>query len=75
MWDDGFVDRIIDLAGIDGITEKELECFGRNNIDIFIGGPPCQGFSLSGKRDVNDPRNRLFEDYLKIVNLILKIYK
>ena len=57
-------------SDISKITEKELECFGRNNIDIFIGGPPCQGFSLSGKRDVNDPRNRLFEDYLKIVNTV-----
>jgi DNA (cytosine-5)-methyltransferase 1 len=35
-------------------------------IDLMIGGPPCQGFSLAGKRDVNDKRNTLFEYYLKI---------
>ncbi|TAL40023.1 MAG: DNA (cytosine-5-)-methyltransferase, partial [Alphaproteobacteria bacterium] len=29
------------------------------DLDVIIGGPPCQGFSLSGKRDVNDPRNSL----------------
>ncbi|MGI8543927.1 MAG: DNA (cytosine-5-)-methyltransferase [Aridibacter sp.] len=36
-------------------------------IDVVIGGPPCQGFSLSGKRNANDPRNTLFKNYLKIV--------
>jgi DNA (cytosine-5)-methyltransferase 1 len=37
-------------------------------IDVIIGGPPCQGFSLSGKRDVNDPRNTLFRHYLRFVD-------
>lgn len=37
--------------------------------DIFgvIGGPPCQGFSLSGGRDPKDPRNSLFMDYMRFV--------
>lgn len=39
-------------------------------IDIIIGGPPCQGFSLSGKRDVNDPRNTLFRHYLRFVDVL-----
>ncbi|ACV69802.1 DNA (cytosine-5-)-methyltransferase [Desulfohalobium retbaense] len=38
------------------------------DIDVIIGGPPCQGFSLSGKRDVNDPRNTLFKHYLRFVD-------
>ncbi len=38
-------------------------------IDVIIGGPPCQGFSLSGKRKVDDPRNTLFKHYLKFVEL------
>lgn len=37
-------------------------CFG------IIGGPPCQGFSLSGHRDKKDPRNSLFMDYMRFVN-------
>lgn len=37
-------------------------------IDVIIGGPPCQGFSLSGKRQVDDPRNVLFRHYLRFVN-------
>jgi DNA (cytosine-5)-methyltransferase 1 len=48
--------------------EKILEWkkdFGE--IDVVIGGPPCQGFSLSGKRNTKDPRNNLFKSYLKVV--------
>lgn len=35
--------------------------------DLIIGGPPCQGFSISGKRDPNDPRNQL---YIAFVNAV-----
>jgi len=35
--------------------------------DVVIGGPPCQGFSMAGKRDNKDPRNSLFMDYLRFV--------
>jgi DNA (cytosine-5)-methyltransferase 1 len=35
--------------------------------DVVIGGPPCQGFSSLGSRDVNDPRNKLWKSYLKVV--------
>lgn len=39
-------------------------------IDIVIGGPPCQGFSLSGKRCVEDPRNLLFKHYMRFVDAL-----
>lgn len=35
--------------------------------DVVIGGPPCQGFSNLGSRDVNDPRNKLWKEYLRVV--------
>jgi DNA (cytosine-5)-methyltransferase 1 len=35
--------------------------------DVVIGGPPCQGFSNLGSRDVNDPRNTLWKSYLQVV--------
>jgi len=35
--------------------------------DVVIGGPPCQGFSNLGSKDVNDPRNKLWKSYLKVV--------
>lgn len=40
------------------------------NIDVIIGGPPCQGFSLANKRrrnDSNDPRNQLFYEFIKTI--------
>jgi DNA (cytosine-5)-methyltransferase 1 len=39
----------------------------RKRIDGIVGGPPCQGFSLSGNRDRHDPRNSLFMDFLRCV--------
>ena len=38
------------------------------HIDVIIGGPPCQGFSPKGKRlSLNDPRNFLFQQYVRFV--------
>ena len=42
----------------------------RGQIDIVVGGPPCQGFSVAGQRRVTDRRNRLIHSYLKFVELI-----
>jgi DNA (cytosine-5)-methyltransferase 1 len=39
-------------------------------IDVIIAGPPCQGFSMSGKRDINDKRNTLFEEVIRVVKII-----
>ncbi|GAG09766.1 unnamed protein product, partial [marine sediment metagenome] len=35
--------------------------------DIVIGGPPCQGFSVAGKMDPNDPRSRLVWFFTKVI--------
>jgi DNA (cytosine-5)-methyltransferase 1 len=37
--------------------------------DVIIGGPPCQGFSNLGTRDVNDPRNKLWKEFLRFVRV------
>jgi len=54
------------------ITKSDIEKILKKHkkIDLMVGGPPCQGFSLAGKRDVNDKRNTLFEYYLKIAEQI-----
>lgn len=39
----------------------------REDIDVVVGGPPCQGFSMAGKRDFDDPRNKLFQHFIEIV--------
>ncbi|UEA50389.1 DNA cytosine methyltransferase [Mycobacteroides abscessus] len=35
--------------------------------DVVIGGPPCQGFSNLGSKDIDDPRNQLWREYLRVV--------
>lgn len=40
------------------------------NADIICGGPPCQGFSMAGFRDENDPRNLLFKPFVEIVSKV-----
>ena len=41
-----------------------------NKVDILIGGPPCQGFSISGKRILSDPRNQLYDHFLRIADML-----
>lgn len=41
-----------------------------SNIDIVIGGPPCQGFSSAGKGDPTDPRNFLWREYMRVVSRV-----
>lgn len=48
-------------------SEDWLKQIDRNPIHIVSGGPPCQGFSVAGKREPNDPRNRLFYDFIRVV--------
>ncbi len=53
-WDESFLQRLKDEGDIVGI----------------IGGPPCQGYSTVGTRDINDPRNHLYKEYCRIVETI-----
>lgn len=43
---------------------------GDKTIDVIIGGPPCQGMSLSGPRRFNDPRNKLYLSFIRLVKEI-----
>lgn len=47
-----------------GIIENII---GEKTIDVIVGGPPCQGFSLSGPRNFEDDRNKL---YLALINTV-----
>lgn len=56
---------------ISKITKKDVTSkIGNRKVDIIIGGPPCQGFSLAGRRNPNDPRNFLINQFLRIVSLV-----
>ena len=45
-------------------VEKKI---GKQKLDVIVGGPPCQGFSMAGFRSPDDPRNQLFRDFVDIV--------
>lgn len=41
--------------------------FHIKNVDVIIGGPPCQGFSVAGKRIIDDERNKLYKSFVRFV--------
>ena len=61
----------LDLFNHDNIDVIVNYLTQRNiNLDVLVGGPPCQGFSIAGPRDMNDKRNSL---YLAMVKLAAKL--
>ena len=48
------------------VGDCNLQSLGKN-LDLLIGGPPCQGFSSAGPKRIHDPRNKLWEEYLRFV--------
>ncbi len=61
------VGDISTLAGKDLLDAAGMSA---NEVDVIIGGPPCQGFSLSGKRMLDDPRNILYKSFVRMVETI-----
>ena len=51
--------------GVPGLQELVEE-----EVDVVYGGPPCQGFSQIGTRLLNDPRNRLYKEFVRVVRLL-----
>ena len=52
----------------ESIKKQIIKESKRRNVNMIIGGPPCQGFSMKGKKlGLHDPRNFLFVEYLNIV--------
>lgn len=56
----GSVGLNLDLFNPDFINEL-ADKVGNRTVDIIVGGPPCQGFSLTGTRKEEDPRNNLYK--------------
>ena len=57
-----------DIAELTGDELLDGTGYKKSDVDVIIGGPPCQGFSTLGKRFIDDPRNKLFKEYVRLVN-------
>jgi DNA (cytosine-5)-methyltransferase 1 len=55
------------IAGLSGEEVRRAAAIGDRPIQLAMGGPPCQGFSLIGQRVLDDPRNALVREYVRIV--------
>lgn len=64
----------VDLAKETGATLRELAKLGGRDIDVVFGGPPCQGFSVGGRRDADDARNLLVYDFARLVRQLCPKY-
>ncbi|MGY4105297.1 DNA cytosine methyltransferase [Ignavigranum ruoffiae] len=55
------------------LTDEEIKSLiSNNNVDIVIGGPPCQGFSIAGnigRKFIDDDRNKLFKEFVRVVKV------
>jgi DNA (cytosine-5)-methyltransferase 1 len=64
-------------SSITGLTGKEIRTIagiGNRKIDVVFGGPPCQGFSMMGKRSLDDARNNLVLEFVRIVKELRPSY-
>lgn len=55
------------VTDVTGAEIRSRAGIGRRRVDVVFGGPPCQGFSLIGHRALDDPRNRLVREFVRIV--------
>ncbi|WP_414584809.1 DNA cytosine methyltransferase [Scytonema sp. PCC 10023] len=55
------------VVDITGAEIRSRSSIGDREIDVVFGGPPCQGFSLIGKRVFDDPRNSLVNHFIRLV--------
>lgn len=64
-----------DIAQLDAKEIKKI--LKRRHVDVVVGGPPCQGFSMAGnigRKFIDDPRNRLFREFARVVKIIKPEY-
>ena len=57
---------LADLRELSG--EEILRAAGVDSVDCVIGGPPCQGFSMAGRRQIHDPRNSLVFEFARLAH-------
>jgi DNA (cytosine-5)-methyltransferase 1 len=56
------------VQGLSATEIRRAAGIGDAPVDVVFGGPPCQGFSMIGHRSIDDPRNRLVLEFVRIVS-------
>lgn len=56
------------VIGLSGRDIRRLANIGNRSVEVVLGGAPCQGFSLIGQRVLDDPRNALVREFVRIVH-------
>jgi DNA (cytosine-5)-methyltransferase 1 len=57
-----------DIEDVDPAQVRKRLALKKGALDVLVGGPPCQGFSINApERFLKDPRNKLFKDYLRFL--------
>jgi DNA (cytosine-5)-methyltransferase 1 len=69
QWPEWLPQTNLDINELLKDYEEELKRL-KGQVQLLVGGPPCQGFSMAGKRTGNDVRNRLYNSYIKFVEII-----
>lgn len=62
------------ISSLSGSEIRRQAGIGRRKIDVVFGGAPCQGFSLIGHRALDDPRNSLVRDFVRVVAELNPLY-
>lgn len=62
----------VHVRDIQMIDDSEIRELVKSPVDVIVGGPPCQGFSHANtaKRDPKDPRNSLFQDFVRFAKVV-----
>lgn len=69
-----FPNHNLHIGDISQLSKNDiLRLMNGKTVDVVVGGPPCQGFSMAGnpgRTFIDDPRNRLFKEFVRVVSII-----